>query len=75
MTYGTAPGLAPPLVGKNDPLFKDWMRKVDAFLIRLAGLDHRDLDDAAYWRWYDDGVGPRTAARIALKAAKENSGC
>lgn len=41
--------------------FEAWMKKVDARINSLVGLDHDDLAD---WRWYDaweDGYTPEDA--------------
>ncbi len=52
--------------------FKNWMAKVDAILAKkLGGLDSSDLPDWMYFDAFDDGMSPATAAKKALKAAKE----
>ena len=75
MMVGTAPGLALPSTVKADRMFPFWMKEVDAELLKLVGMDHQDLDDVAYWTWFDNGVGPKAAARAAIRIAKGDTGC
>ncbi len=51
--------------------FETWMAKVDLVLDKLCGLDSHDLPDWMYCDAFDDGMSPATAAKKALKAAKE----
>jgi hypothetical protein len=52
--------------------FEVWMAAVDAVLIRLCGLDSRDLPDACYHDWYEDGRSPLSAARKAIRCAEDS---
>jgi hypothetical protein len=47
--------------------FELWMREVDKALERIVGLSSADLPDVCYRDLYDDGAGPREAARIAVR--------
>ena len=49
--------------------FKEWMAKVDGWLMKKCGLDSRDLDDWDYASAFEDGWKPASAARAAYKAA------
>lgn len=50
--------------------FDSWMAKVDAHVgRRLLGLSYRDLPDCSYREWYEDGVSPSEAARMAISEA------
>jgi len=46
--------------------FQVWMAKVDAALERKLGLSSMDLADCCYHDWFDDGLTPSQAARMAL---------
>lgn len=50
--------------------FDVWMREVDLYLLKLIGFTTSDLIDCPYADWFDDGVGPRAAARAAIKNEK-----
>ena len=51
--------------------FEAWMAKVDAVLVKKCGLDSSDLPDWMYRDAFEDGASPASAAKEALKAAKE----
>lgn len=51
--------------------FEEYMKLVDAELIKLCGLTHMDLSDIAYRDCYDDGVPPKSAAKRAYKASMD----
>jgi len=42
--------------------FTEWMKAVDHWIDKLAGVTADDLPDQSYRDWYDDGVGPKDAA-------------
>ena len=48
--------------------FKEWMAKVDAWLIKRCGLCSRDLEDWMYIDAFEDGATPAQAARDAYEA-------
>lgn len=51
--------------------FQDWMKEVDAWVYRHAGLSASDLPDCCYADWHADGMTPKTAARKAIRSARE----
>jgi hypothetical protein len=51
--------------------FDAWMAKVDAIITKKCGLTSRHLPDWMYFDAYDDGASPASAAKAAIKAAKE----
>ncbi len=51
--------------------FEQWLKEVDAALIKKCGFGHQDLPDAPYRDWYDDGKTPKGAASAAFKLANE----
>jgi hypothetical protein len=55
--------------------FGDWLKLVDWYCSKLCGLGIEDLPDLISMRdLYDQGVSPKTAARMAYKAAREDVG-
>lgn len=52
--------------------FKDWLKKVDRYVERKAGMSLDDLPDVPARDWYDDGVSPQRAAAKAIKMANES---
>ena len=51
--------------------FQEWMHVVSAEIEALTGLWAEDLPDVCYRDWYEDGVGPKSAARRAIRYATE----
>jgi hypothetical protein len=51
--------------------FDQWMKEVDAELVRRCGMGYLDLPDVSYRQWWEDGVSVKGAASRAIKAAKE----
>ena len=47
--------------------FEQWMTQVDAWCERLAGCSYQDLPDVCYADMYEDGIGPKAAARQAIR--------
>lgn len=56
----------------NIECFNAWMKKVDAVLIAKTGLSNSDLPDWTYFDAFEDGATPASAAKQAIKAAKED---
>ena len=53
--------------------FETWEKAVDREVAnRLCGLGKDDLPDCPYREWYDDGVTPNSAARMAIARADGN---
>ena len=48
--------------------FETWMQKVDSAVIRLAGVSVHDLADQFFYDWFEDGITPAQAARLALES-------
>ena len=51
--------------------FDEWMAAVSAEIEARTGLCAEDLPDVCYRDWYEDGVGPKSAARRAVRYAME----
>ena len=51
--------------------FTAWMAKVDALMARSCGMSSMDLPDWNYRDAYDDGASPSSAARQAIRAARD----
>jgi hypothetical protein len=51
--------------------FKDWVSQVNRVLLANVGVTLDDLPDCCYRDWYDDGVSPVRAARMALTESEE----
>lgn len=51
--------------------FEQWLKEVDAELVKRVYMTHMDLPDCSYRDWYDSRVTPKGAASRAIKAAKE----
>lgn len=51
--------------------FDQWLKEVDAILVRTVGLSHLDLPDCCYRDWYEAGVTPKGAASRAKRNAME----
>lgn len=51
--------------------YEEWLKKVDAEVVRRVGLSVHDLPDCPFRDWYDDKVSPKTAAGRAIKRAEE----
>ena len=49
--------------------FTDWMARVDAHILAYVGLVARDLPDAAWRHWFEAGIDPARAARMAMREA------
>ena len=49
----------------NQGTFIEWMDKVDTILETKHYLASLDLPDQPYRDWYDDGISPSRAARMA----------
>lgn len=49
--------------------FEQWMKKVDAVLVRRVGVDSMDLPDVCYSEMFEDGFTAAGAAARALRAA------
>jgi hypothetical protein len=47
--------------------FGKWMRAVDVAVMRVIGLSIHDLADQPFRDWYEDGITPTQAARLALE--------
>ena len=47
----------------------EWIKTVDAIIVRRVGLSHDDLPDCPYRAWYDEGVSPSRAASMAVRNA------
>lgn len=48
--------------------FNEWMKEVNALLIKKTGMDSGDLADVCYRDMYDRGERPARAANAAIKA-------
>ena len=46
--------------------FAIWMAKVDRAVEAKVGLSARDLADCSYYDWFEDGVSPAAAAKMAI---------
>ena len=51
--------------------FNVWMARVDALIEKSTGLSSMDLPDYCYRDAFDDGASPGSAAKAAIRAAKE----
>lgn len=49
--------------------FEEWMKAVDAHCVAQLGLSVHDLPDCCFADWYEDGIGPKSAARKAIRMA------
>jgi len=47
--------------------FPEWMEEVDAAIESECDLHSEDLPDAPYWDLWDQGWGPRFAAKYAIR--------
>jgi hypothetical protein len=56
---------------KDDQAFDRWMHTIDEYLLMKVGVARDDLPDAPYRDWYDDGIGPITAAKRAIRLARD----
>lgn len=54
--------------------FQEFMRKVDAELIKLCGLPSDDIDDWRYAADHAEGRTPLATAKRAIRNAKSASG-
>jgi hypothetical protein len=57
--------------GKTRLTFEQWKKEVDIALLAKCAMDSECLPDWGYRDAYDDGINPRTAASLALRAAKD----
>jgi hypothetical protein len=48
-------------------LFGDWMIAIDGHLEKAVGFTSSDLADCCYYDWWEDGITPRQAAKLALQ--------
>lgn len=46
--------------------FDAWMTRVDQAVTRKTGLSVHDLADQCFADWFEDGLTPAQAARLAL---------
>ena len=51
--------------------FESWMARVDAATYRLVGMSVYDLPDVAFMDMYEDGLSPKSAARAAIREARD----
>lgn len=51
--------------------FDDWLKRVDMAICGKLGIGLADLPDCCYADWYEDGITPSQAARLAVKAVSE----
>jgi hypothetical protein len=51
--------------------FEQWKQAVDDQCSRMTGLSVDDLPDCPYRDWYENGITPLSAARMAIRLAKE----
>ena len=51
--------------------YETWIRLVDEWVYELAGCSVYDLPDCCFGDWHADDMAPKSAARRAIKAAKE----
>ena len=49
--------------------FYEWMRAVDAHLMRNVGVTSGDLPDACLHDWFLDGIEPQEAAQLLVEEA------
>lgn len=49
--------------------YTGWENAVDEAVYRIAGVSLYDLPDVDLWSWWEDGYGPSSAARKALRNA------
>lgn len=47
--------------------FEEWMKAVDAGLVRVVLMDSRDLVDCNYRDWYDDEMSVDEAVQAVLE--------
>jgi hypothetical protein len=60
----------PNRISVRYPTFEEYMRAVDAAIAsKVGGMDSNDLPDYCYRDAYDDGEGPASVARKAIRAA------
>lgn len=53
---------------KDFEMFREWLAKVDAATVRIAGTPLDDLADQPFDEWYDRGISPEKAAKRTLRA-------
>ena len=46
--------------------YGDWMKQVDAYVIRRVGVSVHDLPDCTFRDWHEDGVSAAEAATRAI---------
>jgi hypothetical protein len=51
--------------------FGDWTTELDKAVQAMVGCSLADLPDVCYADWFEDGVSPKSAARRAIRAARE----
>ena len=51
--------------------YAEFRAEVDRFVWQLVGMSIDDLPDVPLRDWYDDGDGPKAAARRAIRYAME----
>lgn len=51
--------------------FESWMARVDALISVATGCSADDLPDVGYRDMYEDGRSAESAAKAAIRAAKE----
>jgi len=55
-------------MASTDTEFRHWMLRVNNSVVIRTGLDVEDLADMPYRDWFDDGLTPAQAARLALQS-------
>lgn len=50
--------------------FQDWMARVDAHILAYVGMVSDDLPDMAWRHWFEAGLDPARAARMAMRESK-----
>jgi len=58
----------------EDRAFREWMKKVDAALIRKCSLGSADLPDKSYRDRFDDGADPAEMAEEVFEECAEEMG-
>ena len=53
--------------------YDSWMKEVDSWVHRYAGVSVHDLPDCPYRDWYDSGCRPHTVAKRAINDAGAES--
>lgn len=51
--------------------YEEWVKEVDKWVYALSGLSLYDLPDVSLRDWYEDGMKAASAAKKAIKNAKD----